>query len=132
MSGGGPRGPMGAGAMGLPPARASDFRGTLRRLVTRLLRDRALVWTLVAFGVVGTSLSVVGPRILGHATDIVFTGYLSDQFPDGSTKAQVVAELRDSGRDKLAALVSSVDLEPGSGIDFRSLTLVLAGVLVLY
>jgi ATP-binding cassette subfamily B multidrug efflux pump len=125
------RGPALAG-MGMGPQRARDFKGTLRRLAERLLRERMLVWGLVLFGVLATSLSVVGPKVLGHATDIVFTGYLSDQFPDGATKADVVAKLRAEGNDQLASLVGSVDLQPGSGIDFTSLSWVLGGVLVLY
>ncbi|MCW2830962.1 MAG: multidrug transporter ATP-binding protein, partial [Aeromicrobium sp.] len=131
MSAARPGGPALAG-MGMPPARAKDFRGSLRRLVDRLLRDRVLVWGVVAFGVVGTALSVVGPKILGRATDIVFTGFLSDQFPADATKAEVVAGLEADGNDTLASLVSSVDLRPGEGIDFTSLSWVLGGVLVLY
>jgi ATP-binding cassette subfamily B multidrug efflux pump len=131
MSGARPGGPALAG-MGMGPQRARDFKGTLRRLADRLLRERMLVWGLVLFGVLATSLSVVGPKVLGHATDIVFTGYLSDQFPDGATKAEVVAKLRAEGNDQLASLVGSVDLRPGSGIDFTSLSWVLGGVLVLY
>ncbi|MET0819954.1 MAG: ABC transporter ATP-binding protein, partial [Aeromicrobium sp.] len=131
MSGGRPGGPALAG-MGMGPQRARDFKGTLRRLSDRLLRERMLVWGLVLFGVLATSLSVVGPKVLGHATDIVFTGYLSDQFPDGATKAEVVAKLRAEGNDQLASLVGSVDLQPGSGIDFTSVSWVLGGVLVLY
>ena len=116
----------------MPPARAKDFKGSLRRMADRLLRDRVTVWGVVLFGVIATSLSVIGPKVLGHATDIVFTGYLSDQFPDGATKAEVVAKLRADGNDQLASLVGSVDLQPGSGIDFTSLSWVLGGVLVLY
>lgn len=118
--------------MGMPPARAKDFKGTLRRMAERLLRDRMLVWGVVAFGVIATSLSVIGPKVLGHATDIVFTGFLSDKYPAGATKAEIVAQLRASGDDKMASLVNSVDLRPGSGIDFTSLSWVLGGVLVLY
>ena len=126
----GPRGPM--GAMGMPPAKPSDFKGTFKRLATRLLRERLLVWGVIAFGVVGTTLTVVGPKILGHATDIVFTGFLSGKFPEGATKAEVVAQLRAEGNDKLASLIGSVDLQPGAGIDYTSLSWVLGGVLVLY
>ncbi|MET1061488.1 MAG: ABC transporter ATP-binding protein [Aeromicrobium sp.] len=125
------RGPALAG-MGMPPARAKDFKGSLRRMVDRLRRDPAVVWGVIAFGVIATTLSVIGPKVLGHATDIVFTGYLSDQFPAGSTKAEVVEGLRAEGNDKLASLVASVDLQPGSGIDFTSLSWVLGGVMVLY
>lgn len=122
----------GPGGMGMPPARPKDFRGAFRRLAGRLLRERMLVWGVVAFGVLSTSMSVIGPKVLGHATDIVFDGYLSSQFPDGSTKAEVVAQLRESGDDKLASLISSVDLRPGAGIDYTSLAWVLGGVLILY
>jgi ATP-binding cassette, subfamily B, multidrug efflux pump len=125
------RGPALAG-MGMGPQRAHDFTGTLRRLADRVLRDRVMVWGVVTFGVIATSLSVIGPKVLGHATDIVFTGFLSDQFPDGATKTEVIAGLRADGNDQLASLVSSVDLDPGSGIDFTALSWVLGGVLVLY
>jgi ATP-binding cassette subfamily B protein len=118
--------------MAMPPARAKDFTGSLRRLLDRLLRQRILVWGVVGFGVVATTMAVIGPKVLGHATDIVFTGYLNGQFPEGQTKAEVVAQLRANGDDKLASLISSVDLQPGAGIDFRSLGWVLSGVLVLY
>ncbi|MDR7087439.1 ATP-binding cassette subfamily B protein [Aeromicrobium panaciterrae] len=122
------RGPM----LGLPPAKPKDFKATFKRLAERLLRDRLLVWGVISFGVVGTILTVVGPKILGHATDIVFTGFLSSKFPDGATKAEVVAQLRANGEDKLASLVGSVDLQPGKGIDYTSLSWVLGAVLVLY
>jgi ATP-binding cassette subfamily B multidrug efflux pump len=130
MSGRGPGG--GMVGMGMPPARAKDFKGSLRRLLDRLLRQRILVWGVVGFGVVATTMSVIGPKVLGHATDIVFTGFLSSQYPAGTSKADVVAKLRAEGQDKLASLISSVDLQPGAGIDYRSLGWVLGGVLVLY
>ena len=114
------------------PEKPSDFRSTFRRLAERLLRDRLLCYSVVAFGVVGTAMSVVGPRILGYATDIVFTGYLSDQFPANLSKAEVIARLEQRGQDRVADLVRSTDLHPGTGIDFTALGWVLAGALVLY
>jgi len=115
-----------------PPAqKATRFGPTFRRLVSRLLRDRVAAGAILAFGVVGAALSVIGPRILGHATDIVFTGFLSNQFPAGTTKAEAVASLRQQGQDQLATLVGSVDLRPGEGIDHGALALVLILVLVL-
>ncbi|GAA1732223.1 ABC transporter ATP-binding protein [Aeromicrobium alkaliterrae] len=123
----------GPGAGMAPPAqKATRFAATFRRLVRRLLASRLAAGSILAFGVVGASLSVIGPRILGHATDIVFTGFLSSQFPEGSTKAEVLAQLRADGNDQLASLVSSVDLRPGEGIDHGSLAFVLLSVMVLY
>jgi ATP-binding cassette subfamily B multidrug efflux pump len=117
--------------MAQPAQKATRFGPTFRRLVSRLLRDRVAAGAILAFGVVGAALSVIGPRILGHATDIVFTGFLSNQFPAGTTKAEAVASLRRQGQDQLATLVGSVDLRPGEGIDHGALALVLILVLVL-
>ncbi|RYJ06739.1 MAG: ABC transporter ATP-binding protein, partial [Actinomycetales bacterium] len=125
-----PRGPM-AGMMA-GGQKAKDFKGTFRRMMRRLLVDRVTVWSIALLGVVATSLSVVGPRILGHATDIVFDGYLSDQFPPGASKAEVVAKLRSDGQDRLADVVSNTDLAPGRGIDFTALGWVLVGAIALY
>lgn len=127
---GGPRGP-GAMTMGAPQ-RASDFRGTARRVLSRLLRDRATVGSIALLGLVATSLSVVGPRILGHATDIVFSGYLSTRFPAGASQADVVAQLRADGQDRLADVIVGADVQPGQGIDFTALGWVLVGAILLY
>jgi ATP-binding cassette subfamily B protein len=121
---------MAAGAMA--PQRAKDFRGTARRILARLLQDRATVAWIAALGVVGTALSVVGPRILGHATDLVFSGYLSSRFPAGATQAEVVEQLRASGQDRLADVVLGADVQPGQGIDFTQLGWVLVGAIALY
>jgi ATP-binding cassette subfamily B protein len=121
---------MAAGAMA--PQRAKDFRGTARRIVGRLLHDRATVTSIAVLGVVATALSVLGPRILGHATDLVFSGYLSSRFPAGATQAEVVQQLRASGQDRLADVVLGADVQPGQGIDFTQLGWVLVGAIALY
>jgi len=113
-------------------AKPADFRGTARRLLTRLFADRMLTSGVLGFGVIGTLLSVIGPRILGHATDLVFDGFLSGQFEAGQSKKDVVEQLRADGSDQLAQLIGSVDLRPGEGIDFAALSWVLLGALVLY
>ena len=127
---GGPRGPAMAG--NVAPQRASDVRGTSRRLLRRLLLDRGTVLSIAVLGVVATALSVVGPRILGHATDIVFRGYLSSQLPDGVSRDEVVAGLRADGEDRMADVLVGADVRPGQGIDFTALGWVLVGAIVLY
>ncbi|MGZ5370573.1 ABC transporter ATP-binding protein, partial [Aeromicrobium sp.] len=119
-------------SMGVAPARASDFRGALRRLLRSLFHNPLLVWSIFAFGVVATAMTVVGPRIMGHATDIVFTGFMSSQYPAGASKAEVVAGLRAEGDDRVASMVQAMDLQPGSSIDFTSLGWVLVAALALY
>lgn len=114
------------------PAKASNFRATFGRVGRRLLRDRVAVVSLVAFGLLGVTLSVIGPKILGWATDIIFDGFMSSQFPAGMTKAEAVESLRADGQDQLAQLVGSLDLRPGEGIDTGRLAMVLSIAAALY
>ncbi|MGH1564930.1 ABC transporter ATP-binding protein [Mumia sp. DW29H23] len=128
MSGRGP-GPM----MGMQaPQRAKSFGASARRLLATLVRDRVSTWAILVLAVIGVALSVIGPRILGHATDIVFDGYVASTLPDGASKEQVVAGLRAEGNDRVADMVQAMDLQPGEGIDFHALGWVLVGVLAIY
>ena len=126
-----PRGPLGH-MMGGPPAKALNFKGSLRRLVARLRGDRRLVATAGVLGVVSVTLSVIGPKIMGNATDLIFTGLIGGRLPAGATKAQAVAQLRASGQGRIADMVSAMDVVPGRGVDFAAVGYVLLAVLVLY
>jgi ATP-binding cassette subfamily B protein len=64
-------------AVGMPGEASRDFRSASRRLLALLRRDRVGVGSVVLLAVVGVALTSVGPRILGHATDIVIQGLLS-------------------------------------------------------
>ena len=66
--------PMGAG---IPTEKPRDFRNSSRRLLSLLREDHVPVWWIVALATVGVALTVVGPLILGHATDLVVQGLLS-------------------------------------------------------
>jgi ATP-binding cassette, subfamily B, multidrug efflux pump len=66
--------PMGAG---IPTEKARDFRNSSLRLLARLREDRVPVWSIVFLASVGVALTVVGPKILGHATDLVIRGLTS-------------------------------------------------------
>jgi ATP-binding cassette subfamily B multidrug efflux pump len=125
------RGPM-AGMMGGPPVKALNFKGSMRRLVTRLRGERRLVAAAGVLGVVSVALSVIGPKILGNATDLIFTGLIGARLPAGATKAQAVAQLRANGQGRIADMVSAMDVVPGRGVDFGTVGYVLLAVLVLY
>jgi ATP-binding cassette subfamily B multidrug efflux pump len=66
--------------LGMPGEQAQDFRSASARLLARLRQDRMGVGVVILLAVVGVALTVIGPKILGHATDIVVTGIAS---PDG-------------------------------------------------
>jgi ATP-binding cassette subfamily B protein len=64
------------GAFGMPLERSRDFGGTLRRLGARLRPESSRFAAVIFLATVGVILSVLGPRILGDATDIIVRGLL--------------------------------------------------------
>ena len=83
-------------------------------------------------GAIGVVLTVIAPKVLAEATNIIFEGYISLQLPAGVTQAQVVEGLRASGQQDLANIVEAATLTPGEGIDFVRLSQVVIIVLMLY
>lgn len=126
--GGGPPGH----ALMIPAERSKDFRGTMRRLVRSLRPERRKIWAVLLLAVVSVVFAVLGPKILGVATDILFEGAISKQLPAGITKQQAVAGLRAHGEDRLAQMLSSMDLRPGHGIDFAALGRILLILIAVY
>ena len=127
---GGPGRMMMAG--GMPAEKLQDFKGSLKRLLGRLKPHRALVAAVLLFGVISVFLAVLGPRLLGHATDLVFDGVVGKMLPAGVPKAQIVEQLRQQGETNRADLLASMDVVPGQGIDFTALWHILAWVAVIY
>ncbi|MCW2787414.1 MAG: transporter ATP-binding protein, partial [Marmoricola sp.] len=126
---GGARSPFGGGMVG---QKASTFKPSAKRLIGRMRPYRAKASAVVALTVVSVSLSAIGPRILGRATDLIFAGLIGGRLPAGVTKAQAVANLRSEGKGKVASLVSSLDVRPGRGVEFDRVGHVLLIVLAIY
>jgi ATP-binding cassette subfamily B protein len=76
---------------------------------------------IVALAVVSVALSVVVPKILGKATDIIFAGVIGRQLPPGTTAEQAVEGARAAGNDNFAAMLARMDVIPGTGIDMTRL-----------
>ncbi|MET9673026.1 ABC transporter ATP-binding protein [Streptomyces sp. NPDC006482] len=125
----GPGGRMMAG--GGPDQRSMDFKGSGRRLLKQLAPERATLWVMLIAGVLSVAASVVGPKILGKATDLVFAGVIGREF-EGGTKAEVIEGLRATGDSGKADMLSGVDFTPGQGIDFGAIGEVLLWVLAIY
>lgn len=133
----GPMGRMMAG--GGPDQRSMDFKVSGRRLLTHFKPERATLYVMLAAVVLSVGLSVVGPKILGRATDLVFAGIVGRQMPAGATKEQALDSLRASGKGGVADMLSGTDFTPGQGIDFTAVghvlllalgTFLLAGLLM--
>jgi len=60
--------------VGMPVEKSENFSETSRRLVRLMAGEKYLVVFIMVLAVLSVSLVVLGPRILGHATDILFNG----------------------------------------------------------
>jgi len=107
------RGPMGGpmgGGIGLPVEKAASFGPSARRLIGRLRPELRLVYLVIVLGVVSVVLSVIGPALLGLATNVIVDGVFGEgAFVGGEGGAS-----------------------SASGIDTDLLHLVLGGVLLVY
>jgi len=120
--------------MGLsaPVERSKDFRGTLRKLLSRLRAERAVLAFVVVLGSLSVAFSVIGPKITGNAMNVIFDGVVGRTLPAGVPKEQVIASLRASGRGQLADMLAATNAVPGVGIDFAALAQILALAVVVY
>ncbi|WP_414683629.1 ABC transporter ATP-binding protein [Microbacterium sp. CFBP9034] len=123
------RGPMGQVGGG---EKAQNFGPSAKRLLRTLRDDMPLLIVVLVFSVLSVALSVIGPKLLGNATNVVFAGYVSLQTPEGLTKQQVVDGLIAQGSQDQANMIEAMDFVPGAGVDFEQLAWILTGVLVVY
>ena len=60
--------------VGMPVEKSENFSETAQRLMRLMADEKYLVILVMFLAVVSVALVVLGPRILGHATDILFDG----------------------------------------------------------
>ena len=60
--------------VGMPVEKSENFSETAKRLIRLMAGEKYLVMLIMFLAVVSVALVVLGPRILGHATDILFDG----------------------------------------------------------
>jgi ATP-binding cassette, subfamily B, multidrug efflux pump len=127
------RGPMrgGFGAM-VPPARVKDLRSTLKQLIARLRSEWGRIVAAVLLASTGVAFTVIGPRIIGNATNVIFNGVVSKALPAGMTKAQAIAFLQAHGQQRLATMLSGMNVTPGVGIVFTTLGEILGEAALVY
>ncbi len=124
---------MGPGAgLTVPVEKSQDFAGTLRRLLSRLRNERLVLAVVLVSGVVSVGFSVLGPKLLGNATTLVFAGAVGSQLPAGTTQDEAVAALRQRGDNQLADMLAGMDVIPGEGVDVGALATLLWVVAAVY
>ncbi|HWU20089.1 MAG TPA: ABC transporter transmembrane domain-containing protein, partial [Nocardioides sp.] len=123
------RGPMGGAMVG---QKADDFKASAKRLLRELSPERGMLYGVLLLALGSTILMALGPRILGHATDKVFAGFIGLQLPAGATKDQAIAHAEASGNSSFADMLRGMDVIPGVGIDFTAVGHILLLVLAVY
>jgi ATP-binding cassette, subfamily B, multidrug efflux pump len=127
FGGGGP-----FGGPGLPPEKAKNFRGTFGRLVNTLRPEAGRILIVVAFAIVSVTFAVIGPKLLGNATNLLFEGVVSQQIPPGLTQQQAVDALNAAGQTQQADMLAAMTVTPGAGVDLAAIRNVLLVVATVY
>src|SRR5690625_2488483 len=122
----------GTGAGAAPGQKSENFGASLRRLLRSMSVVRVRLVAVIVLAVVAVGLQVLGPALLGRATDIVFNGVVGRMLPPGTTQEQAVEALRAGGQEQVAEMVSGMDVVPGQGIDFGALAQMILLVLLVY
>ncbi len=118
---------------GVAPGKADNFKASFSRMIGLLSPYKVALVVVTLMGVASVVLTVWAPRVLGRATDVIFSGFISGQMPAGPTQEQVVEGLRAQGQNQFADMVAGMDrFIPGEGIDFSRLRDLLLIVLALY
>jgi ATP-binding cassette subfamily B protein len=107
-------------AGGMVGQKAMTFVPSARRLVARMRPDRLQALLVVVLVVLSVGLMSVGPRLLGHATDLVFRGFIGARTPVGTPD------------DQLPEAVQGQGVVPGEGVDFGAVGEWLLLVLAVY
>jgi ATP-binding cassette, subfamily B, multidrug efflux pump len=112
-------GPM--GAMGGAAEKAVNFLPSLKRLIGYLGPQKVAVAVVILMAAVGVTFNVLGPKVLGKATDVIFAGVVGKQLPAGVPVQAVIDGLRAKGQGNLADMLTSMHVVPGQGILFDDL-----------
>jgi ATP-binding cassette subfamily B protein len=62
------------GAVGVPPERSKDLKKVVTRLARLLGSERIRLGIVILASIGGVILNVLGPRVLGHGTDLIVDG----------------------------------------------------------
>ncbi len=112
--------------------KALDFKGSSKRLLSTLSPERPLMIFALVLTAIGVTLNVLGPRLLGDATNQIFGGLAGKETARfaGESRAQVLANPNlPSG---IRSVLGSVGFTPGVGLDFAAIGRTLGTVALIY
>ena len=117
---------------GAPAKKAQHFWPSAKRLLGLLRPERAKMTFVVLLVIISVVFTVIAPKVLGEAMDVIFNGVLGAQMPAGVPLDEVIAGLRAEGNDQFADMLQGTTVVPGEGIDFIELSRLIFIVLGLY
>jgi ATP-binding cassette subfamily B multidrug efflux pump len=77
---------------GVPTERSKDFTNALRRLWQLLGPERFVLILVAVVAITSAGLNVLGPRVLGHGTDIIVSGFIRHRGIDFARLHHVLLE----------------------------------------
>ena len=112
-------------------------RHTVGRLVHYLLASPWRVIVMVLAGMTAVAMIVIGPKVMGEATNVLFEGLLGSMLvkmgaKPGTPKQAVVTYLQSRGQDKFARMIDSMNVQVGVGIDWGRFGTILMFVIGIY
>lgn len=142
-------GPMGGG---IKPAgeKAKNFKGTMGQLARYMRPYYLKIAVVFLFAIASTVFVVIGPKILGNATDAIVDGFVQKaaysqimehlpegvQLPEGTTAGQLLAQMPEEAKAKIPEgtleKIQEMDLSHEPGIDFGRVGGILLWLLGLY
>ena len=63
-------------SVGMPVEKSENFTEVSKRLIRLMADEKFLVGIIIAMAIASVALVVAGPKVLGHATDILFNGLM--------------------------------------------------------
>jgi len=72
------------GTAGMPAEKSKDFKGSLRRLLDSMAPERRAASVVVVAALASVTLLVIGPRLLGQATNLIVDGVVGGSGVDFS------------------------------------------------
>jgi ATP-binding cassette subfamily B protein len=121
---------MGGMGLSLPAEKPRNFKATFQRLMRRLHPERIVIAVVLVLAVVSVFFAVLGPWLLGQATNVIFAGVVGRQLPPGVSQEQAIEGLRQAGELQQAQMLASMTLT--DGVDFTALGQIIALVIVVY
>lgn len=103
---------------GMPTEKPINFGPSLKRLLGNLRPELPRIVAVTILTALAVIMNVVGPKILGEMTNLLFAGLLGKNLPAGVALQTVIDQLRAQGQSTFADLLMGMNITPGVGVDW--------------